>query len=367
MRGTRPSWFRRVTSPTLNNAKVKANSGLAPNENYARELLQLFTIGLTELNPDGSPKRDAAGNPIATYGQREVLSLARAFTGWTYSPRPGQYRGSIQPYYSAPMVAFEPNHDTDPKQLFNGAVLPAGQTAQQDLDSALRNIFEHPNVGPFLARGLIQQMVTSNPSPEYIARVAMAFNDNGSGARGDLKAVLRAILLDSEATDIQQSTGGHLREPVLYLTAMLRLIGATIADHPFLSYQSADLGQRLLFPPSVFSYFSPSYRYPGSNVVAPEFQIVTAQSAMNRMNYVARLINGGFGKEVELDLLRFVDAAGDTTLLLDIVNREFFGGRMQAEVRRAIFDAVQAQTDRRSKALTGLYLAGSSPFYQVIY
>ncbi len=350
----------------VNNSKVAPDSGGAPNENYARELLQLFTIGLAELNLDGSLKRDAAGNPIPTYGQREVVSLARAFTGWTYSPRPGQYRGSIQPYYSGPMVAFDPNHDTDAKTLFGGTVLPAGQNAVQDLDAALRNIFEHPNAAPFFARGLIQQMVTSNPSPEYIGRVARIFNDNGSGVRGDLKAVLRAILLDSEAQDPQLSTGGHLREPVLYITSLLRLIGAKIADHPFLSYQSADLGQRVLFPPSVFSYFSPFYRVPGTDIVAPEFQIVTAQSAMNRMNYLARLINGGYGKDVELDLVRFVDAAGDPTLLLDVVNREFFGGRIQADVRRAIFEAVQAQTDRKSKALTAIYLAGSSPFYQVI-
>ena len=350
----------------VNNSKVPPGSGGAPNENYARELLQLFTIGLTELNMDGSPKRDAAGNPIPTYGQREVVSLARAFTGWTYSPRPGQYRGSIQPYYSGPMVAFEPNHDTDAKTLLGGTALPAGQTAVQDLDGALRNVFEHANAAPFLARGLIQQMVTSNPSPEYITRVARVFNDNGAGVRGDLKAVLRAILLDSEAQDPQLSTGGHLREPVLYITSLLRLIGAKIADHPFLSYQSADLGQKLLFPPSVFSYFSPFYRIAGTDIVAPEFQVVTAQSAMNRMNYLARLINGGYGKDVELDLVRFVDAAGDATLLLDIVDREFFGGRIQPGVRRAIFEAVQAQTDRRSKALTAIYLAGASPFYQVI-
>lgn len=350
----------------VNNAKIPPGASGAPNENYARELLQLFTIGLAELNIDGTPKLDAAGNPIPSYGQREVMALSRALTGWTYSPRPGQYRGTIQPYYSAPMVPYEPNHDTEPKTLFSGVTLPAGRTAQQDLDAALRNVFEHPNVGPFLARGLIQQFVTSNPSPDYVARVARVFNDNGAGVRGDLMAVIRAVLLDPESLDPQLATGGHLREPVLYLTAIVRALGAVIADHPFLSYQAADLGQRVLYPPSVFSYFSPFYRYPGSAFVAPEFQIVTGQSAMMRMNALARLLHNGYGDEAKVNLTRFTDAAGDTPLLLDIVNREFFGGRMDGEVRRAIFDAVQAQMDRRGKALTALYLAASSPFYQVI-
>ncbi len=351
----------------VNNAKIPAGATGSPNENFARELLQLFTIGLSELNLDASPKLDSAGNPIPTYGQREVNEFSRAFTGWTYSPRPGQYRGSIQPYYGAPMVAFEPNHDTGAKTLFNGVTLPAGQSAQQDLESALRNLFQHPNVGPFLARGLIQQFVTSNPSPDFISRIARTFNDNGSGERGDMKAVIRAILLDPEAQDPLYSTGGHLREPILYITALLRLFPAQIADHPFATYQSTDLGQKVLYPPSVFSYFSPTYRYPGTAIVAPEFQIVTAQSAMMRMNTMARLINRGYGDEVKIDLARFTDAAGDTTLLLDMVNREFFGGRMEPENRRAIFNAVQAQQDRRSKALTALYLAGSSPYFQVIF
>lgn len=351
----------------VNNARIPAGATGSPNENYARELLQLFTIGLTDLNLDGSPKLGSDGAPIPAYGQREVLEFSRAFTGWTYAPRPGQYPGTIQPYYSAPMVAFEPNHDTDPKTLFNGTVLPAGQTAAQDLDGALRNVFQHPNVGPFLARGLIQQFVTSNPSGEYIARVARVFNDNGSGARGDLKAVIRAILLDVEAQNPQASSGGHLREPVLYIAALLRLFNAQLSDYPSVNYQSTDLGQKVLFPPSVFSYFSPSYRFPGTAVMAPEFQIVTAQSAMMRINAIARLINGGYGKDVTIDLARFTDAAGDTPLLLDMVNREFFGGRMDPEVRRGIFEAVQAQQERGSKALTALYLAGSSPFFQVIH
>ena len=146
-------------------------------------------------------------------------------------------------------------------------------------------------------------------------RVTRVFNDNGAGVRGDLKAVIRAILLDPEAQDPKMSTGGHLREPVLYLTALLRLFDAEVEDHPFLSYQSADLGQKILFPPSVFGYFSPSYRFTGTAIVAPEFQIVTAQSAMMRMNTMARLINNGYGNEVKVDLTRFTDAASDTTLL----------------------------------------------------
>ena len=176
-------------SPTMgeyldvrNNDKADPTSDTRANENYARELMQLFTIGLSELNLDGTLKLDANGNPIPTYDQTTIQNFAKVYTGWTYPTRPGApLRKHNPPYYIGPMVPFESNHDVTSKTLLNGFVLPAGQTAEQDLEAALDNIFNHPNVGPFIGKQLIQHLVGSNPSPAYVARVASVFNDNGSG------------------------------------------------------------------------------------------------------------------------------------------------------------------------------------------
>src|SRR6266496_90755 len=169
----------------VNNDKPNPVTGTSANENYAREILQLFTIGLNQLNPDGTLQLDGAGNPIPTYDQDTITNFARVFTGWTYPPGP---QFPSPPGYSGPMVPFNSHHDTGDKTLLNGVTIPAGGTAQSDLDAALQNIFNHPNVGPFICKQLIQHLVTSNPSPAYVGRVVAVFNDNGSGVRGDLKA-----------------------------------------------------------------------------------------------------------------------------------------------------------------------------------
>jgi uncharacterized protein (DUF1800 family) len=178
----------------------KPGNGVDPNENYAREVMQLFSIGLEQLNHDGTPQLDGSGNPIPTYDQDTIEGFAHTFTGWTYPTKPGATARWRNPeYYGGPMIPFDNHHDTGSKLLLNGVTLPAGGTTQGDLTAALQNIFNHPNVGPFISKQLIQRLVTSNPSPEYVSRVAGVFNDNGSGVRGDLKAVVTAILLDQEA------------------------------------------------------------------------------------------------------------------------------------------------------------------------
>jgi len=215
----------------LNSAK--APTGQIPNENYPRELMQLFTIGLSMLNQDGTQQLDSSGNPIPTYTEAQVQAFAKAYTGWTYATSTGGSPTKFPnntPNYGAPMAAVETSHDMTAKTLLNGTVLPAGQTAEQDLAGALSNIFNHPNVGPFVCRQLIQHLVTSNPSPAYVARISAVFANDGSGTRGNLKAVINAILMDQEARAGDSDAtfnGGHLREPMLYMTGVMRGLGFT--------------------------------------------------------------------------------------------------------------------------------------------
>ena len=222
----------------VNNDKPNASANTHANENYARELMQLFTLGLYELNADGSLQLDSSNNPIPTYDQNTVQAMARAFTGWTYPTQSGSTPQRHNPtYWLGPMVAFDSNHDTAAKTLLNGTTLPAGQTAAQDLNGALDNLFNHPNIGPFVSKQLIQHLVTSNPSAAYVSRVAGVFASGnfstfGSGQRGDMKAVIAAILLDPEARrgddpNTAVATDGHLREPILYIANLLRAFGAT--------------------------------------------------------------------------------------------------------------------------------------------
>ncbi len=253
-----------------NNDKADTTRGTQANENYARELMQLFTIGTFLLNQDGSLQLDVNHQPVPTYTQSTIANFARVYTGWTYPTQPGAKLQKHNPaYYTGPMESFESNHDTGSKTLLNGVVLPAGQTAEEDLGAALVNIFTHPNVAPFVSKNLIQHLVTSNPSPAYVSRIAAVFDDNGSGVRGDLRAVVRAILMDPEARagDSGPSlnppdTSGHLREPVFFTASMLRGLGALVNDTNGLAGQAAKLGQTIFTPASVFNYYAPGYRIP---------------------------------------------------------------------------------------------------------
>lgn len=281
----------------VNNDKADPATGLEPNENYARELLQLFTIGTAPLGPDGTVLEGNA------YDESTVVNLSRAFTGWTYySTRGAPARGHNSPNYGGPMLPVEANHDTGEKQIF-GKTLPAGRSASADLDAALDVVFEHPNVGPFISFRLIQHLVTSNPSPAYIKRVASVFNDNGQNQRGDLAAVIRAILKDPEARagdDVNAALNpafGHLREPVLFLVNLLRALGATVIEQNPLESAGADMGQKLFYAPSVFNYYSPLYQVPGG-LYGPEFQLLTPATTLTRANIVYQLIVNGLDKDV---------------------------------------------------------------------
>ncbi|MEO8682217.1 MAG: DUF1800 domain-containing protein, partial [Vicinamibacterales bacterium] len=347
----------------LNN-RSEATTGVAPNENYPRELMQLFTIGIPRLGPTGVPLVDAAGQPVPAYTEADVKALAKIFTGWTFgdgNPATTPRRLTSE-NYRVPMEAVVRYHDTTAK-TFLGADFPAGQTASQDLEHALDVLFNDPNMGWFIGRQLIAQLVTSNPSPAYVAAVAGAFNDNGAGLRGDLAAVVRAILTNPEAATSSPNSG-KLSEPVLFVVSQLRGLNASVTDHPFMSDKAEEMGQKVFYPPSVFSYFSPGYRVrgtvgpTGAPLGGPEFQIHTTVTALVRVNFVGALVAGWFGGNVAIDYAPFTSLASDPAALVDYVNLLFMGGRMSVDERSEIVAAVRVSPSTRAmeRVRTALYL-----------
>jgi uncharacterized protein (DUF1800 family) len=360
----------------LNNDKANVQTGAKPNENYAREFLQLFTIGTAQLNADGTVQTDAEGDPLPTFSQEDVQALARVFTGWTYSVWPGQTSRWVNPpkLYGT-LAPIESHHDTDSKTVL-GTTMSAGQNAQADLDQALDIIFAHPNVGPFIATRLIQHFVTSNPSAGYVARVASAFNDNGAGVRGDLRAVVRAILLDSEARGSSKSDSnyGKLKEPALFMTGFLRALGGK-SDGVFLRSQSAAMGQDIFTAPSVFNYYSPLQRVGDGSLLAPEFGIHNGVSALARIDFVYQLVyaNGAAAEPTVINSigtsLSFDDAA--SVFAEAQVGSEFDSRMMFGKLSDASYKTVStalaafAPEDIQGRARAAAYVLGVSAQYQV--
>jgi uncharacterized protein (DUF1800 family) len=359
--------------------------GTHPNENYAREVLQLFSVGLHHLNMDGTLAVDALGDPIPAYSEDVVQGYAKAFSGWSFGNRDTSETRDFdrgEEDWTVPMKAWASHHSTSEKTLLNGLVLPAGQTPQQDLEQALNSIFIHPNVGPFISRRLIQRLVTSNPSPAYVLRVATVFNDNGLGVRGDLAAVVKAVLLDPEArtpVESQPANWGKQREPVIRFANFLRAMNATAASgHSEISkLNSADnaLGQSPLLAPSVFNFYSPDYRNPGAiaqaGLVSPEFQITTETAVVGTLNFFASLIDrGGFGRDLnklELDFARYAYIAADATSLVDQMNLMFMNGAVSADTRVAMMRAINSidpsNTEERIKS--ALILTSIAPEFVI--
>lgn len=284
-----------------------------PDENYAREVMQLFTIGLEQLNLDGTKKLDSDGNRQPTYEQRHVSELAKAFTGWTFAGSREFHRTWDAIDTINPMMPFEDRHHRGEKHIIGGAVIPAGQTAQQDLEQALDVLYAHPNVAPFLARRLIQRFVTSNPTPAYVYRVSAAFEDNGAGVRGDMTAVVKAILLDPEARNPAASDpirGGKLREPLVRMAHLLRALKkAPSSDPPVLGRYTIEnpyftIRQAPLWAVSVFNFFEPNYQVPGqlmdAGLFSPEFQIANEVSVVDTSNLFYNGVTRGFRAEHEM-------------------------------------------------------------------
>jgi uncharacterized protein (DUF1800 family) len=362
----------------LGNERPDPVNNIRPDENYARELMQLFSIGLVELNIDGTVRTDGQGQPIPTYDQAVIEGFAHVYTGWNYAgfadfqnARPTLLNQVV------PMQLYQAYHDTGSKNLLDGFTIPAGQGGDQDLAMALDNVFNHPNVGPFVATRLIERLTTSNPSPAYVERVARVFNNNGSGIRGDLGAVVRTILLDPEARSTAGETSGKLKEPLLRLTQLFRAYNATSQSGRYpLGFAYIVFGQGPLQSPSVFNFFSPSYAPPGeirdNGYVAPELEIATEYLNTYVTNY---MFFQAFGlnqtvqdlqpDDVYIDFTEEMTVAGDVDALINMVAGKLLGGQISDTLRNetAGMLALVPDTEPALRAAETIYLITTSPEY----
>lgn len=371
----------------------KESGTRVPDENYAREVMQLFSIGLVELNQDGSLKM-IDNKPVETYTNADITGLAKVFTGWSWAgPDKTDSRffgGSPDANRDwMPMQSYPKYHSASEKR-FLGAVVPASSTPENSLRIALDTLFNHPNVGPFIGRQLIQRLVTSNPSPQYVARVAAAFANDGNGVRGDMKAVIRAILLDPEArsdSNPDDANAGKLREPVVRLANWMRAFGARSTSSRFLLGNLDDplssLGQTPMRSPSVFNFYRPGYVPPNTTIasagmVAPEMQITGETSVVGYLNFMRDAIPNGIGssRDIKADYNVELTLADTPDRLVDRVNLLLMANQMSTGLRSQILTAINsvtisatnataAATARKNRVNLAVFLAMASPEYLV--
>lgn len=359
---------------SFRNAKATSATGPQPDENYAREVMQLFTIGLNQLQPDGTLKLDARALPIPTYDQTIITAMARVFTGWAYhntNPTTANFRNSTADWLN-PMTSYASYHDVAAKTLFNGLVLPANQTGPKDLADTLDALFQHANTAPFISRQLIQRLVTSNPSPGYVYRVAQVFANNGAGVRGDLAAVVRAILTDYEARTpaVAAYAGyGKLKEPLLRVTALLRAAAvASPTSRYAIANANSQTAQSALSAPTVFNFFEPDYVSPGpltaAGLYAPEFQILTATTAISAPNYLYNFIfTTTTYQGVNLAFTDQLPLASQSAALVDQLNLLFCANTLSTATRTRLVSALNslpAATSATDRVRTALYLVVTS-------
>jgi len=370
----------------------KPATGQIANENYPRELMQLFTTGIDMLNPDGSLQLDGSGNPIPVYTETQVQAFARAYTGWTYATSTGGPPTSFPnntANYDSPMAPVASAHDMTAKILLSGTTLPSGQSAQQDLTGALTNIFNHPNVGPFICKQLIQHLVASNPSAAYVGRVAAVFANDGNGVRGNMQAVVDAILTDTEARAGDTSPsfdGGHLREAMLYMTNVMRGLGfvnkdavagnnvVANASYNTVSNYTSALGEKPYTSGSVFNFFPPNYVIPATTLNAPEFAQENTASAVLRLSLANTLVyNGVSGFTVDLSATSALgmtasqtgNAMTDSGNLVDSLGIIFLHGQMPTQMRTDIVNHVSTLTNIPERVRVATYLVITSSVYKV--
>jgi uncharacterized protein (DUF1800 family) len=399
------NWFQLMQDVTLSPAMGTyldmADSLYTPgahaDENFAREFMQLFSIGTIALNQDGTPKL-SGGNTIPNYTPAIVQSFAQAYTGYTFAnndcstPSTPNYYWAQPPGQSCPMVPLSQYHNTAQKILLRGQVLPAGQTAAQDLNAALTNVFDDPSLPPFVCTRLIQNLVKSNPSPAYVSRIAGVFINDGTGVRGNLKAVISAILLDPEARAddtpgtsnplTSTPTTGMMRDPVLWWASILRGLGAqqTMAwpyDGIYLNIFDlwlTDLGEAPHEEPSVFSFYSPTNTLPGTTLYAPELQLENPYSISWMIDHVQDMLDSNFylnnPNEFTLNVtatsgLGQIASSEGPTGLVDALSALFMHGTMTTDMRDSIVQAVQG-LDPETMVKNAVFLVVSSPQYRIM-
>lgn len=357
----------------LGNAKANTQRGTSPDENYARELMQLFALGPQKLNPDGSVQMQG-DRAVETYTQDDVAGLARVFTGWNLDSTDN----SIPDRYGRPLVQTASQHELGVK-TFLGTTIPANTPGADSLKIALDAIFAHSNCPPFIAKTLIQRLVTSNPSPAYVGRISAVFENNGAGVRGDLAAVVKAILLDTEArsaTLAMSPTAGKLREPVTRLTGWARAFGVTSPSNAWAIGDTSNainrLGQGAGHAPSVFNFFRPGYSPPNSELskqglVAPEMQLTNEPSVFGYINYMMSLIQNGTG-DVKADYTDLLTRTANSAALVDEINVVMAAGQISPttvlQIRQAV-DSIDnlTATGPANRLYTAITLVMASPEY----
>lgn len=377
----------------LSHMRNKKEDGTrTPDENFAREVMQLFSIGLYQLNQDGT-RQLRSGQPIETYTHADVAGLAKVFTGWAwYGPDTTTNRfenGAADPNRDVlPMINYAQFHSNSSKSFLGTSTNGSGAA---DMKVALDKLFNHPNVGPFIGRQLIERLVTSNPSPAYVSRVAAAFNNNGSGVRGDMKAVLQAVLLDAEArTQTVDADSGKIREPILRLSNWMRAFNARSTSGKFLMWSLEDplngLGQQPMRSPSVFNFYRPAYTPPGTSIaaagkVSPEMQITGEPSVVGYLNLIQAAIQSGIGDNHDIlpNYSAEIDMAATPDKLLDRLNLLLLSGRMSSGLRNQIKTvmnsiAIPAGSNgyssaglaaRKNRVYAAIFLTMASPEYIV--
>ncbi len=375
------------------NSQAAAAGGHA-DENFARELMQLFSIGTVALNQDGSVQRDGNGNTIPNYTPATVQSFARAYTGYTFAnddcskpSKPLYYFWPDPPGAGCAMQALDQYHDTAPQTLLRGVTLPAGQSTEADFTAALQNVFNDPSLPPFVCRRLIQNLVKSNPSPAYISRIAGVFINDGGGVRGDMKAVVRAILLDPEAREDDQvgasdPNTGMLRDPTLWWISVLRALGAT-QNTPFpwrgvykntFNLWLTDLGQDPHHEPSVFSFYEPNFTINGGTLYAPEFQLENTHSISPMIEHLQDMLNNDFylnpSNEFSLNLsasspFTQIAATQGPAALVDALSALLMQGSITPQMQSTIVQAIQL-VDPVEQVKDAIFLIVTSPQYRVV-
>lgn len=399
----------------INNPKSNLANNIHPDENYAREIMQLFSIGLFELNPDGTRKKDAMGKDIPTYNNDDIKEFAKIFTGlappgywWPWEDYSGtptvwgdMYNNSPATTVNwEPMIPFDNWHEPGAKNLLNGQVVPAGQTTLEDIEDAIDNLFNHPNVGPFIGKLLIQRLVKSNPSPVYVERISAKFDDDGNGIRGNMEAVIRAILTDSEALDCSFNTElktGKLREPLLQYTQAMRAFNASNQSGKMWNWGylfDEAVSQGILASPSVFNFYLPEFQPSGPiadlDLFAPEYQIHTSATSINFINLAydwfineyymeiatcaSNTVMNAPGYEpnelkpidyVSLDLTDELAIANDAPALVERMNLILAGGSLSADTKTSIENALSQISNLNDRVKAALYLTVISPEYTV--